>query len=162
MAYRLLLARDREEQLMLIQAQVDAGPPHGWVTIDEWRHGTPSRLTAKAKMTLIRDICAEHGWMPVTESIDDHNDLITVPVRPADWRRVLTAATTQRAARKAAYDAADIAWQTVVADTPRQGEDGYVGAIEIAQLAGMTRYRVYQIQGVGKKPGLRPATPPPI
>ena len=47
MAYRLLLERRREEQLMLIQAQVDAGPPHGWVTVGEWTHPAPGRLTSK-------------------------------------------------------------------------------------------------------------------
>ena len=157
MAYRLLLARDREQQLMEVQAQVDAGSRHGWVTIDSWRHEAPSRLTANALTALVDEICAEHGWLPLEATGNHRTDLIDVPVRPTDWRRVLTAATEHRASQRNAYDAADLAWQTVVADTPRQGEDGYVGAIEIANLAGMTRYRIYQIQGVGKKPGLKPA-----
>ena len=79
-----------------------------------------------------------------------------VPVRPADWRAVLAASTEHRAAQLAAYEAADLAWRVLVAGTPRQGEPGYVGAIDIAKMAGLTRYRVYQIQGVGKPPATAP------
>ena len=144
---------------MLIQAQVDAGPPHGWVTVGEWTHPAPGRLTSKSRTALVRQICADHGWEILDDATvdDDVKDTISVLVRPTQWRHLLTEVTNRRAAQKAAYEAADLAWQTVVADTPRQGETGYVGAIEIANVAGMTRHRIYQIQGVGKKPGLKHA-----
>ena len=74
----------------------------------------------------------------------------------AERATVLTAATEHRAAQLAAYEAADLAWRVLVADTPRQGEPGYVGAIDIAKMAGLSRHRVYQIQGVGKTPGFHP------
>jgi hypothetical protein len=160
-AAQLLLTHSPADQVITFHAQVETGQPHGWVTVSQWTASTPSRLQAKARAELIRAESAAHGWEPTTQDwAKDADGRYVVPVRPADWRTVLTAATEQRAVQLAAYEAADLAWRVLVADTPRQGEPGYVGAIDIADMAGLTRYRVYQIQGVGKTPGYHP-TPRP-
>ena len=156
-AAQLLLTHSPADQAMTFQAQVETGQPHGWVTVSRWTAPAPARLQAKTRAALVHSESAAHGWEPTTHDwTKDADGRHVIPVRPADWRAVLTAATEHRAAQLAAYEAADLAWRVLVADTPRQGEPGYVGAIDIAKMAGLSRHRVYQIQGVGKTPGFHP------
>lgn len=157
MATQLVLTHSPREQVMTFHAQVETGQPHGWVSVSQWTCSAPSRLQAKTRAELVHRESAAHGWEPTTQQwTKDAEGCYLVPVQPADWRAVLAAATEHRAAQLAAYEAADLAWRVLVADTPRQGEAGYVGAIDIAKMAGLSRYRVYQIQGVGKTPGFQP------
>jgi len=156
-AAQLLLTHSPEDQVVTFHAEVETGQPHGWVTVSQWTAPAPDRLLSKTRTELVLTESAAHGWEPTTaEWTKDPDGRYVVPVRPADWRAVLTAATEHRAAQLAAYEAADLAWRVLIADTPRQGEPGYVGAIDIAKMAGLSRYRVYQIQGVGKTPGFHP------
>jgi hypothetical protein len=157
MAAQLLLTHSPANQIMTFHAQVETGQPHGWVTVNEWTAPAPSRLQTKTRAELVNSESTAHGWKPTTSDwTRDAEGRYVVPVQPTDWRKVLAAATEHRAAQLAAYEAADLAWRVLVADTPRQGEPGYVGAIDIAKMAGLSRYRVYQIQGVGKTPGFQP------
>lgn len=154
---QLLLTHSPTDQTLTFDVQVETGQPHGWVTVSQWTTPVPKRLQAKTRAELVHTESAAHGWEPTTQEwVKNPDGRYVVPVRPADWRTVLGAATDNRAARLAAYEAADLAWRVLVADTPRQGEPGYVGAIDIATMAGLTRHRVYQIQGVGKTSGYHP------
>lgn len=157
MAAQLVLTHSPPDQVMTFHAQVETGQPHGWVTVHQWTAPAPSRLQTKTRAELVHHESAAHGWQPTTQKwTKDAEGRYLVPVQPADWRAVLATATEHRSAQLAAYEAADLAWRVLVADTPRQGEPGYVGAIDIAKMAGLSRYRVYQIQGVGKTPGFYP------
>jgi len=170
--FRIHLAHQRGNQRMLIRAQVwapewsserlpadermkkEAEPArYDWYTADEWSIDAPRQLTAKA----IREICADRGWEVVGDRGTDGAAVI-VPVQPGEWARVLRAAVDHRAATRKAWEAAESAWMGVVAAAPSQGEPGYVSAIDIAEMAEVTRFRVYQIQNrVASKPDL--ATP---
>ena len=70
-----------------------------------------------------------------------------VPVEPADWEQVLEATAHHRNLMRQAWEAAETAWMGIVAGVPRRkGDDGYVGAIKIAKMGDISRFRVYQIQ----------------
>lgn len=154
---QLLLTHSPTDQTLTFDVQVETGQPHGWVTVHHWTTPAPKRLQPKTRAQLVHSETAAHGWQPTSQDrVKNPDGRYVVPVRPADWRTVLVAATDNRATRLAAYEAADLAWRVLVADTPRQGEADYVGAIDIAKMAGLTRHRVYQIQGVGKIPGFQP------
>lgn len=154
MAYRLLLEHRRAEQAMLIRAQMYTGTTHGWLTVDEWVIDVPARMSVKARDAIVEQACTEHGWVLAgVDSDKDSDGRLIVQVLPADWQQILSNAVHRRAELKAAFETSDLAWQLLVADTPRKGEPGYVSAIDIAEIAGVTRHRIYQIQGFGKTPG---------
>lgn len=154
MAYQVIVEHRRSEQTMLIQTQTYTGTKHGWLTVDEWTVDLQTGLTAKARDTVVRDTCTQHGWRLLGSDWEKDGDgRLLIQVLPEDWRQVLTHAVHRRSQLKAAYENSDLAWQLLVADTPRKGEPGYVSAIDIARIAEVTRHRIYQIQGFGKSPG---------
>lgn len=124
-------------------AKADEPPRYDWFTADEWVVPAPARLTAKA----IHDLCAERGWTVTGDSARSSADgALVVPVEPEDWPKVVQAAIDHRAATKRAWEAAETAWMGLVAAVPAKKQPGYVPAIQLAEMAGVTRFRIYQIQ----------------
>ena len=156
MVSRLVFRLDPAGRTMTVVAEVDSESKHGWVIADTWTCAAPSATDGSDLDQIVRQESAAHGWSLTGAPEVGSADEVLVPAEPADWHGVLAAATRHRADRLADFDAADLAWQALVARAPRRGEPGYVGAIEIAAMAGFTRHRIYQIQGVGKKQGLFP------
>jgi hypothetical protein len=155
MVSRIAFRLDPASRTMTVTAEVDSESKHGWVTADAWTCPAPSSADGPALEETMRRESDAHGWSLAGEptTVDG---AVLVPAEPADWHSVLAAATRHRADRLADFNAADLAWQALVARAPRRGADGYVGAIEIAAMAGFTRHRIYQIQGVGKTAGTFP------
>lgn len=160
--FRIHLTHDPGDPQMLIRAQVwapewlaerlteeekaakaDEPPRYDWFTADEWVAPTRTRLTAK----FIRNLCAERGWTVTGDSARSSKDgALVVPVAPEDWPKVMQAAVAYRAATKRAWEAAETAWMGLVAAVPAKKQPGYVAAIQLAEMAGVTRFRIYQIQ----------------
>ncbi len=158
MDYRFLISHHRGQERMLIQAQVWApawvsGPapddddqpvPRNWFTADQWTvTEAPTKLTDAA----LRDICAARGWTLLGDITTEDDGTIVGPVEPADWGQVLQATAHHRNLMRQAWEAAETAWMGIVAGVPRhKGDQGYVGAIQIAKIGDISRFRVYQIQ----------------
>jgi hypothetical protein len=158
MDYRILISHHRRQERMLIQAQVWApawvsGPapdddghpvPRDWYTADQWTvTDPPKKLTENG----LADICAARGWAPLGDITTEEDGTLVVPVEPTDWRQVLEATAHHRNLMRQAWEAAETAWMGIVAGVPRRkGDDGYVGAIKIARIGDVSRFRVYQIQ----------------
>jgi hypothetical protein len=143
MDYRFHISHHRGQERMLIQAQVwapewvsgpapdDDGQPvrRDWFTDD------------------LREICAARGWTVLESASTEEDGTLVVPVEPADWEQVLQATAHRRNLTRQAWEAAETAWMGIVAGVPRRkGDDGYVGAIKIAKMGDISRFRVYQIQ----------------
>lgn len=58
----------------------------------------------------------------------------------------MQAAVDHRAATKKAWEAAETAWRGLIAAVPAKKQPGYVAAIKLAEMAGVSRCRIYQIQ----------------
>ena len=158
MDYRFLISHHRGQERMLILAQVwapawvsgpapdDAEQPvrRDWFTADEW---TVTDAPKKLTQTALRDICTARGWAPLGDITTKEDGTLVVPVEPTDWEQVLEATAHHRNLMRQAWEAAETAWMGIVAGVPRRkGDDGYVGAIKIATIGDISRFRVYQIQ----------------
>lgn len=156
---RLNITPCREEQRMLIRAQVWApewvsGPAdpadddqpvrRDWFTADEWSVAdTPDHWRADS----LRALCGDRGWDVLGDGIEDADGNVTAPLTALDWRRVLRTAAERRDSVRRAWERAETAWMGIVAGVPRSLHDaGYVSAIEIAEIGGIGRHRVYQIE----------------
>lgn len=156
MRYQLAVTHHPGSDEFEFVAQADAGERHGWVTVCQWRSPAPERLTAKSRSALIEEQVSARGWAILDASSRAADGRSMLSAEPSDWRAVLTAVTEHRSQKAHEYEAADLAWRIVVADTPRKGDPGYVPTSTIGDLAGLSRHRVYQIQGVGKQAGFQP------
>jgi len=115
-----------------------------WFTADQW---TVTEAPTKLTGTALRDICAARGWAVLGDITTDEDGTIVVPVEPANWELVLQATAHHRNLMRQAWEAAETAWMGIVAGVPRRkGDEGYVGAIKIAKMGDISRFRVYQIQ----------------
>ena len=150
MVSRLAFRFDRAGRTMTVSAEVDSESKHGWVTADRWTCPAPVKTSGAELDEAMTRESAAHGWSLTGDPVATDRDEIVVAAEPADWRDVLEAAARHRTARLADFQSADLAWQGLVHHAPRRGAKGYVGAIEIAEMVGFTRHRIYQIQGVGK------------
>lgn len=159
--FRIHLIHDRRDHQVILRAQVwapewlkerltkeekaakaEEPPRYDWFTADEWTAPTPARMTAKA----IRELCDDRGWTVTGESTKAEDGALLVPVEPHDWPRVMQAALDYRAATQRIWEMSETAWMGLVAAIPAKKQPGYVPAIELAEMAGVTRFRIYQIQ----------------
>ena len=158
MVSRLAFRIDRAGRTMTVSAEVDSESKHGWVTADRWTCPAPPKASGPVFEEAVVRESAAHGWSLTGEPVTTDRDEVVVPAEPADWHEVLAAAARHRTARLADFHSADLGWQGLVHHAPRRGQPGYVGAIEIAEMVGFTRHRIYQIQGVGKTAAQFPPT----
>lgn len=124
-----------------IETQVDITEAHGgWTTTERWSMKAPR---TRAQMDdLLRDELDEHGWE--CDVFTRAGAQTTGAISPRDWYAVINrcSATLQQLER------VQLARNGLVAAAPEQ-----LSKVKLAQAAGFTRVRVYQLRGYGDQPG---------
>lgn len=121
-----------------------------WVSVQQWTVANP-QLSGRERTTFLEQTAAENGWtLRPGSRRPTGGGVLVAAAGPADWELVLAAAT-QTAAH---YRRVETAWHALIAASP-------LSVVQIADIAGFGRHRIYQIQNQINGPrGRRRATKP--
>ena len=136
--YRVTIAGLNDEQVTfsaeaLVALDTDVEPQ--WVSVHHWSVANP-RLAGRDRHDFLEQAVAANGWtlLPGRRNPSKASKL-TIPAEPADWETVLTHATELAEQ----YRRVKAAWHALIADTP-------LPVVQVGEIAGFGRHRIYQIQ----------------
>ena len=88
---------------------------------------------------------ANHGWQVPADAWGPirHNRIVVKTIHPTGWASVVADATRRRDEALAQLGTIDLAWRDVLADA---AAIGHLPATTIAEAAGVSRGRVYQLR----------------
>lgn len=116
-----------------------------WIPVQTWTTDATVRTRAPERRLKITESAADHGWQVPADAWGPirHGRIIVETIHPAGWISVVTDATQRREEALARLGAIDLAWREVLVDA---ASIGHLSAAAIAEAAGVSRGRVYQLR----------------
>lgn len=109
------------------------------VVLQHWQINLPDTTPAQ----FLRADAARHGWSLAAEDLPTLDPgTYAIPATPHDWERILAEVTQRRADRQAELTQLETVWQHCIIGARAEG---HLGPMVVANAAGITRGRVYQI-----------------
>lgn len=116
-----------------------------WVPVQTWNTDVTARTRAPERRLKIAESAANHGWQVPADAWGPirHNRIVVKTIHPTGWASVVADATRRRDEALAQLGTIDLAWRDVLADA---AAIGHLPATTIAEAAGVSRGRVYQLR----------------
>lgn len=116
-----------------------------WVPVQTWTTDATVRTRAPERRLKITESAADHGWQVPADAWGPirHGRIVVETIHPAGWACVVADATRRRDEALAQLGTIDLAWRDVLADA---ASIGHLSAATIAEVAGVSRGRVYQLR----------------